>query len=317
MNRRGLLRRFRNGSDIGSYVTVNFEIVGSTDLGTERIFFETDIHYLDIGEGEPVLLIHGIGQSLYTWRNNVDFLVKNGYRVIAPDLAGFGYSGHPNIYYTAEEHAIILKAFLDKLGIKRFHMAAFGGGCLSAVCIAAAHPKRTGKLVLISPGAPNPSYPFGMKATSTRLGSAAFKLIYSEASLKNWLQSMYFDATKITGDVLENYCAPYRSREVRETLCLSMQHFDDAHARSILKSVRSDTLVLSGVSDKLHGEEVARAYAGGLQFSKHIRIRNCAHLLHEEKHLRVNDEILRFLRKDEQESAALPRRTYQRRSVDK
>lgn len=317
MNRRGLLRRFRNGNDIGSYITVNFEIVGSTDLGTERISFETEIHYLDIGDGEPVLLIHGIGQSLYTWRNNVDFLVKNGYRVIAPDLAGFGYSAHPNIYYTAEEHAIILKAFLDKLSIKRTHIVAFGTGCLCAICIAAAHPKRAGKLIMISPGAPNASYPFGMKVTSTWLGAEAFKLIYNEASLKSWLQSMYFDATKITEDVLENYCAPYRLKDVRETLCLSMKHFDDAHARSIMKSVRSDTLILSGESDKLHGEEMVRAYAAGLPLSKHLRIRNCAHMLHEEKHVRVNDEVLRFLRKDEKESIPEPRRTYQRRSVDK
>lgn len=314
MNRRSLLRRFRNGRDVGSYTSVSFEIIGSTDLGTESIFFETQIHYIDIGDGEPVLLLHGIGQSLYTWRNNVDALVKSGYRVIAPDLPGFGYSGHPNIYYTAEEYAIILKAFLEAIKVKKAHIAAFGVGCLSAVCFAAAHPKRAGKLVLLSPGAPNPNYPFGMKLVSTRAGAAAFKLLFGEASLKSWLQCMYFDATKITAEVLENYYAPYRSKEVRETLCLCMNHVVDTHARSVLKSVRSEALVLWGIDDKLHDEATVRAYAAGIPRSKHIIIRNCAHLLHEEKHIRVNDEMLRFLARGEQTEEH--HREYQRESVD-
>ncbi len=316
MNRRGLLRRFRNGRDIGSYISISFEIVGNTDLGKEKIFFETDIHYVDIGEGEPVLLVHGIGQSLYTWHNNVDALVKSGYRVIAVDLAGFGYSGHPNIYYTAEEYAIILKAFLDSLNVKKAHIAAFGTGCLCAVCLAAAYPKRTGKLILVSPGSPNPSYPFGMRFTATRLGGALFKLMYNEASMKSWLQNMYFDASLVTGEVLENYSDPYRSREVRETLCLCMKHTDESYARSVLKSIRSETLVISGTDDRLHGEDTARAFAAGIPHSKHIKVRNCAHLLHEEKYIRFNDEAQRFLRKYEDEEMPQFHTRYQRQSVD-
>ncbi len=312
MNRRSLLRRFRNGRDVGTYTKIKFEIMGSTDLGKEKISFETDIHYLDIGEGETILLVHGIGQSLYTWRNNVDYFVRHGYRVIAPDLAGFGYSGHPNIYYTAEEYAIILKAFMDSIKLKKAHIAAFSAGCLSAVCLAAAYPKRVGKLILISPGIPNPGYPLGMKLASTWLGEKIFKLLFSETYVKSALQSMYFDASQITGDVLENYCAPFYSRDVRETLCLCMKHFDDSHTRSLLKSVKSETLVLSGTDDRLHTEEMIKTYASGIIGARYLKIRNCAHLLHEEKHARFNDEVNKFLKKEEREEFAVLYRRYQR-----
>jgi pimeloyl-ACP methyl ester carboxylesterase len=316
MNRRSMLRRFRNGGDIGSYTGVSFEITGHTELGREKIFFETDIHYIDLGDGEPVLLVHGIGQSLYTWRRNLDAFVSEGYRVIALDLAGFGYSGHPNIYYTAEEYAIILKAFMDSLNLKKANIVAFSTGCASAVCFAAAYPKRVDKLVLISPGAPNPNYPFSMKLLSTWLGAAFFKLYFSESSLRNALQNAYFDTTMMTKDVVEGYYAPYRSRDVRETLISCMKHFDDEYALSLLKSIKSETLVFSGTEDRLHDLQEVRAYAAGIPDSKHIRIRNCGHLLHEEKYAKFNAEALKFLKTEAEAEAETVSRRYQRELVD-
>lgn len=315
MNRRSMLRRFKNGRDVGSYTGVSFEITGNTELGEEKILFETDIHYVEIGEGEPLLLVHGIGQSLYTWRRNVDHFVGEGHKVIALDLAGFGYSGHPNIYYTAEEYAIIIKAFLDSLNIKKTDIAACSTGCASAVCFAAAYPKRVDKLILVSPGAPNPNYPLSMRLLSTGIGGAMFKLHYSEASIRGALQYAYFDTTQMTRDVIENYSSPFRSREVRETLISCMKHFDDEHARSLLKSVKNETLIFSGTEDRIHDISIVRAYAG-IPDSKHVRIRNCGHLVHEEKYTKFNSEACKFLKKEEEADIPVLSEAYQRELVD-
>jgi pimeloyl-ACP methyl ester carboxylesterase len=262
-----------------------------------------------------LLLVHGIGQSLFTWRRNVDYFISEGYRVIALDLAGFGYSGHPNIYYTAEEYALIIKAFLDSLNIRKAHIIACSTGCAAAVCFAAAYPKRTGRLVLVSPGAPNPNYPLGMKLLSTALGGAAFKLYTSEASVRSVLQHAYFDATQMTKDVVEGYFAPLRSKEVRETLISCMKHFNDEYALSLLKSIKNETLIFSGTEDRLHDLSSARAYAG-IPGSKHIRIRNCGHLVHEEKHSKFNTEAGKFLKTEAETEIAVLSRTYQRELVD-
>lgn len=316
LNRRNLLRSFRNGKDIGSYSTVHFEIEGHTELGKESILFDTDIHYLELGEGEPVLLVHGIGQSLFTWRNNVDALVKKGFRVIAIDLAGFGFSGHPNIYYTAEEYALIIEAFLDSLNIRRTHIIAFSTGCASVLCFAAANPKRVGKLVLISPGAPNERYPFLLKSLSTWLGSNLINVYMTEASVKKVLHDMYFDVTVITNDVIEGYYAPYRNKSVRETLSMCMTHLDDAYARSLLKEVKNETLVFYGTDDKLHEEKAVTSYASVIPDARIIKIRNCGHLLHEEKSAKFNEEASAFLSKAEAASENILRRSYRRQQVE-
>ena len=97
---------------MGNFVDIRFEIVGDHKHGRQSHTFEAMIHYYEKGQGQPLLLVHGIGQSLYTWHKNIDYFSEKGYRVIAIDLAGFGYSSHPNIYNTVEETAIILRAFM-------------------------------------------------------------------------------------------------------------------------------------------------------------------------------------------------------------
>ena len=72
---------FVNSEQVGDYVSV---IMPAADGGEGE---EIRIHYLEAGVGEPLLLIHGIGQSLYTWRRIFSDLSEN-YRVIALDLPG-------------------------------------------------------------------------------------------------------------------------------------------------------------------------------------------------------------------------------------
>jgi pimeloyl-ACP methyl ester carboxylesterase len=55
-----------------------------------------------------------------------------------------------------------------------------------------------------------------------------------------------------------------------------------------------------------------RIYTAGIPGAKHIKIRNCAHLMHEEKHARFNDEVNKFLKKEEKEEFAELHRRYQR-----
>ncbi|MGI5850288.1 MAG: alpha/beta fold hydrolase, partial [Christensenellales bacterium] len=288
MYRRSTREIFKNSKDIGSYLGVCFEITGHTELGKESIFFDTDIHYIDKGKGQPILFIHGIGQSLYTWRKSIDIFARNGYRVLAVDLAGFGYSGHPNIYYTPEEYALIIKAFLDTLGIDKVNIAAFSTGCLSAICLAAANPERIGKLIFVSPGAPNSEYLFTMRFLTTWLGYNLFRLHLTESSVRKILLEMYFDSTLVTDDVIDNYFRPFLNKDVRETLAMCMAHFDDAYPKSLLRGIKHDTLIFSGADDKIHNENMIIQYTRPMPNATHIRLRNCSHLLHEEKYAKFN-----------------------------
>lgn len=282
----------------GSSIDITFDIINETEMGPESLRFETTIRYVDTkGKGEALLLVHGIGQSLFTWRQNIDYFANNGYRVVAMDLAGCGYSGHPNIYFTVEENALVIEAFLNAMRIKKAHIAAFSTGALSALCFAHAHPQRVDRLVLISPGGPNENYPLSLRMLTMWVGRRIFMTYLSEATVRRVLSDLYFDATQLKDEVLEGYYLPLRNRDVREALVMMMMHFDDAYALSLLKGIRHRTLVFSGMEDKLHTKDVIRDYALIIPGAENIRLRNCGHFVHEEKADRFNEATLKFLRK--------------------
>ena len=89
------------------------------------------VHYLTLGEGEPLLLVHSLGQSLYTWRDLIPLLAEK-YNVIALDLVGFGFSGRPvSMNYSMDEMADTLIDFLKALHLDHVHAV----GASLGVCI--------------------------------------------------------------------------------------------------------------------------------------------------------------------------------------
>ena len=112
---------------------------------------------LDEGEGPAVLLLHGFPDSSRLWRNQVPVLVDAGFRVVAPDLRGFGESDRPegvDAYRITRSVADVV-AVLDALGIERAHVVGHDWGAGLAWVFAALVPERVGRLVALSVGHPN------------------------------------------------------------------------------------------------------------------------------------------------------------------
>ena len=78
--------------------------------------FGSKMHYIDEGEGDPVLFLHGNPTSNYLWRNIIPYLTPHA-RVIAPDLIGMGKSDKPDIPYRATDQSKYLEEFIRKLGL--------------------------------------------------------------------------------------------------------------------------------------------------------------------------------------------------------
>lgn len=75
------------------------------------------MHYIDEGEGDPILFLHGNPTSSYLWRNIIPYLVPHG-RCIAPDLIGMGKSDKPSLDYRFFDHVKYLDGFIEALGLK-------------------------------------------------------------------------------------------------------------------------------------------------------------------------------------------------------
>jgi pimeloyl-ACP methyl ester carboxylesterase len=117
-------------------------------------------NYLEAGKGDPVILIHGSGPgvtSYANWRLVLPALAEN-FRVLAPDMVGFGFSERPaNIQYGVQTWADQVVGLMDTLELPRAHMVGNSFGGAIALRIATQHPDRVGKLVLMgSMGVPFP-----------------------------------------------------------------------------------------------------------------------------------------------------------------
>ena len=121
------------------------------------------LHVEDHGSGKPVVLLHGWPDSSYLWRNQIPFLVANGFRAVAPDQRGFGRSDRPEgvAAYSLQNAVADLVGILDALGIDKADIVAHDWGSAVAWLTAATHPNRVRRLVVLS--VPHPLAPFTLR----------------------------------------------------------------------------------------------------------------------------------------------------------
>ena len=113
-------------------------------------------HYYDEGNGDVVLLLHGsgTGASGHTnFKNNFIALRKAGFRVILPDLPGYGFSSKPeNEIYSLDYFNKKLIELLDALNIQEFSLLGYSLGGALSIGLALKHSSRVQKLILMAPG---------------------------------------------------------------------------------------------------------------------------------------------------------------------
>src|SRR6185369_5766928 len=110
------------------------------------------VHYQEAGDehAPPIILIHGFISSNLIWSHVLLRLARKGFRVIAPDLPGYGYSDKPaDAKYSIAEQARAVVAFMDRLRIKKAIIVGASYGGAVAATIALDHPERVHKLILI------------------------------------------------------------------------------------------------------------------------------------------------------------------------
>lgn len=110
---------------------------------------ELDIHYLNGGQGDPLIIIHGGGDGARAWVKNMEELAKD-YAIYVPDLPGFGLSQPMDGDYYIPELVEFVDDFSYQLGLESFHLVghSLGGGI--ALSYALKFPKKITKLVLVS-----------------------------------------------------------------------------------------------------------------------------------------------------------------------
>jgi len=109
------------------------------------------MHYIEEGpkDGPAVVLVHGLGGRAEDWLGLARYLAKAGYRVVMPDLFGFGRSDRPvEFSYSVSDQAEAVAGFMDALGLKQVDLGGWSMGGWIVQLLASRHPERVSKLLI-------------------------------------------------------------------------------------------------------------------------------------------------------------------------
>ena len=243
-----------------------FEDVDLASANVPGRFIEVEgirLHLLEQGEGEPIVLIHGLGGSTFSFRFTIPALAER-YRVVALDLKGFGYSARPpKGDYSLTAQAELVVGLMNQLGIERTAIVGHSMGGGVAMRVALTSPERVSRLILVdSVGGSTEERRrrFGFLARPFLPFVAAFALGRSKA-FERGLRSAVHDPTFVTPEVVEGYTRPFRVKghlRSLETFVASGRRDGDLP----LEDISQPALVLWGEHDRwlrlAQGEELAR-----------------------------------------------------------
>jgi pimeloyl-ACP methyl ester carboxylesterase len=187
----------------------------------------TRLSYRTAGSGEPLLLLHGFGETGASWDPIVEPLAEE-YRLIVPDLPGHGHSGDLTGDFAFRDAASDVVALLDHLGIRETRAMGFSAGGIILLHIATAHPERLDRAVMIGTGP------------------------YIPRAAREFMRAMDADAIPMeelqSGELAQPDTA--RTRDlVRRFVALADDRADPSFTPPLLRSIRSPVLLVTGDLD--------------------------------------------------------------------
>ncbi len=255
--------------------------------------------YRELGDGPPVLLLHGWPTSSFLWRE-VMRPIAHANHVVALDLPGFGASDKPvGIRYSFDFFAHALDLFLAHLGIDQLGLAVHDLGGPVGLHWALDRPGRLTRLALLNtlvyPEFSEAVKEFVRACTTSELREK----ITSPSGLESILRDGLADPTKLGAEVLAAVQAPFRTAEARQALAdagigLSRKGFAEIAGR--LPTLRIPVRIVYGARDRVLpdvADTMARVKVDLPQAEVTV-LTDCGHFLQEEAPAKVGELLARF-----------------------
>jgi 4,5:9,10-diseco-3-hydroxy-5,9,17-trioxoandrosta-1(10),2-diene-4-oate hydrolase len=272
-------------------------VIGATSKVTS-LQSGLDIHHYEAGAGDPLVLLHGGGpgaSGLSNYRQNYGFFVQRGYRVLMPDMIGWGQSSRPTgVPYDYELMGGSIRDWLHSLGIHRCAIAANAMGGAIALHLALETPGLFEKLVLMAPSAVAPRETYlpmpGMQVLISMLSSPGMITVDAMRAL---FEMMYFDPADVDERMV-----------IERTAAANLQArdmFANVHLPSLedrLSGLAVPTLVFWGAADRFCPMETSRTLLEKCRGSRLVAIAGCGHWVQVEKEALFNRLTFDYLQND-------------------
>ncbi len=208
--------------------------------------------YQDEGQGDAILLLHGMAGSSQTWRSVIRPLSRK-YRVIAPDLLGHGSSAKPRSDYSLGAFAVLLRDLLDELGVARATVVghSLGGGV--AMQFVYQHPDYCERLVLIGSGGLGPDVGWTLRLLSAPGAELIMPIIAPQPVLtagekvRSWFAKMGIESPR--GGEIWNAYSSFSDAETRQAFLRTLRSVVDYRGQAVSAlnrlNVRADMPIMA------------------------------------------------------------------------
>ncbi len=269
-----------------------------------------DMHYVDEGSGEPVVMVHGDPTWGFLYRNFIPPLSQQ-YRCIVPDQMGMGKSAVPQerSLYRLEQHCANLEALLLHLDVSDITLVLHDWGGPVGLGFATRHPERIKRLVLMNTWAfaPWPGGPFPRLLEIIRSDRGEAFVLRKNGYLEPALLGTTNHNEKLTSNVMEAYRAPFPTPESRlAMLCWSrdipVQESDVSYAemkrieRGLSLFSGIPVLLVWGMQDPVISTPVLHRWQQLYPNATTREIEDASHFLQEDAPERIVQWIEKFLK---------------------
>lgn len=291
-----------SASALGAFVAVKF-LLRPGDIEWEKNreavfhaeysrFTEVDgvrVHYQEVGDGNApaMILIHGFAASNLVWSKVFLELAAAGFRVLAPDLPGYGYSGKPREHdYTIARQAEIVAGFLKQLQIDRAVLVGSSYGAAIAATIALDHPTMAEKLVLVGAVTNNkPTRYLLMRLFSSPIiGDILSPLVVGSRRLLRLRMKRVYDRHSWVLDEkrVDARHLPLRTRGAHRAIIRTVRRWDAERVSREARLLTQPTLLIWGDTDREVPLSDGRRLHEEIRESRLVIFRDCGHLPQEE-----------------------------------
>ena len=254
-------------------------------------YLDYSLHEVKTNSNKTLILLHGIGASAERWSRVIPTLSRY-YRIIIPDIIGFGYSDKPAVEYTMDFFIDgFFKVFLENIGIPKANIigSSFGGHVATEFAVRFNHMVE--KLVLVSPA--------GMMKTSTptldRYIMAALYPVY-EHVYEAFSEMAYDSHNAVNEEIVMDFVNRMRLTNAKYAFMstvLGIRYAPKLQGR--LSKITAPTLLVWGDNDRMIPVQYAKEYTDEIPENKLVVIKNCGHTPYVERPITFNKIVLRFL----------------------
>ena len=247
-----------------------------------------DTHIGDEGKGFPLVLVHGFLGSSKMWKPQIDFF-KYHFRVITPDLPGFGRSNKAKSHNSIESIANLLLDCLEEKKIDKFHLLGHSMGGMIVQEMAKKSGGKISKLVCYSTG-PRGEMPGRFETVDQSREN--IKKNGLEVTAKNIAQTWFVLGEKAKYFDLCLEAGKQTSIEAADNALIAIKNWDGVKN---LQDIKNNTLIIWGDKDKSYNLGQAQTLEKNISDSNLVIFKGCAHNVHLEQPDQFNHTIKDFL----------------------